>query len=339
MMRRPLSLLFAAFLTVFVGLQAYWFLPSLLRRPLLFQQRPAHGGAPGKAEYHSGPFPIDESTGCPSLPGIQDVLVILKTSAVVVDKLLPAHLNTSLRCIPNYVIYSDLEEDVDGHHVYNVLKEAEFSTQVANSDFDLYKQLQLHGRADVGVQQLDSVSEAVRNLDKWKYLPIIEKSLQHKSDAAWYILTDTGSFILWTTLAQWLSRFDSSEPQYLGAPRKIEDQIFAHGGSGIVLSRPAMMMAAEQHANHLGRYDEVSLGQCTGDCALGKLLRDAGVLLRPQSWPILQSQNPLELDHAAKVSKKQRAWCYPAASYDRMASEDINNIWLFELERQRKVCI
>lgn len=332
--RRPLALILVAFLVVFLSLQAYWFLPTILRRPRLFSSQNPKASSPDP--YISQSF-IDETSGCPILPGIEDVLVVVKTSALVVEKLLPAHLNTSLRCIPNVVIYSDLEEDLEGHHVYDALKELDLNTKVANDDFDLYRRLQLHGRAGLNDEELDASSTAVRDLDKFKYLPIIEKAQQYKRDAKWYILIETSTFILWTTLIQWLARLDPTKAQYIGAAAQHDDQVFAQGASGVIISRPAMNMASEHHANHVEEYERSASDQCTGDCLLGNLLQNAGVPLHPRSWPIQENGTPVELDHVAKVSKNRDSWCYPAVSYSHLTAADINELWVFERDRLQNV--
>lgn len=332
MTRRLLPAIFAIFLVVFLSLQAYWFLPAFLRRPRLFsaQQSLDLNRPSGVDDIYTSRSFIDEQSGCPILPGIQDILVIIKSSAVVVENLLSAHLNTTLRCIPNFVLYSDLEEEVDGHHVYDALQELDLNSQVSNDDLDLYRRLQLQGRAGLTSEELDTSSTAVRNLDKFKYFPIMEKALQYKPDAKWYIFIDTKTYIFWPTLIQWLAQFDYGEAQYIGDPSQHQDQVFAQGDSGIILSRLALSMASEHREHHRAEYNEFVPNECTGDCLLGKLLQNAGVPLRPWSWPILQDDSPLELDHVAKVSKNRNAWCYPVASYGHLTPVDINNLWLFE---------
>ena len=44
---------------------------------------------------------------CHDLPGANETLVVLKTGAGEIEEKLPIHLNTTFRCYPNTVIFSD----------------------------------------------------------------------------------------------------------------------------------------------------------------------------------------------------------------------------------------
>jgi hypothetical protein len=74
---------------------------------------------------------------CPQNPIAKEVLTALRTGATEMVEKLPIHLNTTLRCIPNYLIYSDLEEDIEGHHVYDVFDEISQGLRDLVPDFDL----------------------------------------------------------------------------------------------------------------------------------------------------------------------------------------------------------
>ena len=51
---------------------------------------------------------------CRHLPGAQDSLVIMKTGVTELEDRLPAHLDYTLQCPPNTVIFSDHEEMYQG---------------------------------------------------------------------------------------------------------------------------------------------------------------------------------------------------------------------------------
>ena len=64
------------------------------------------------------------------------------------------HLRTTLRCVPHFVIHSDLDEEIEGHVVHDVLKGVSEKTKQESDDFKLYHQLQQHGRRGVKQQQV-----------------------------------------------------------------------------------------------------------------------------------------------------------------------------------------
>ena len=55
-------------------------------------------------------------------PAIADeVVVVVKTGATEAYTKLPTQLLTSLRCVPNLLLVSDLEQDISGYHLHDVL--------------------------------------------------------------------------------------------------------------------------------------------------------------------------------------------------------------------------
>ena len=53
---------------------------------------------------------LTTSLPCQLLPGANDAVVIMKTGVTELQDRLPVHLDTTLTCPPNYVIFSDHEE-------------------------------------------------------------------------------------------------------------------------------------------------------------------------------------------------------------------------------------
>lgn len=71
------------------------------------------------------------------------------------------------------------------------------------------------------------------------FLHMVEETFETRPDAKWYIFIETDSYIFLPALVQWLERFDSSKPLYMGSAISIDGTDFAHGGSGHVLSHAA----------------------------------------------------------------------------------------------------
>ncbi|MBX7558254.1 hypothetical protein K1Y78_62900, partial [Streptomyces sp. tea 10] len=88
----------------------------------------------------------DQSPPCRPLTGIEDVLVVLKTGITEAQEKVPAHVNTTLRCIPHKLVVSDYEEDLDGIRTHDVFRNISQSL-LANEDFGLYNRARSGGRA------------------------------------------------------------------------------------------------------------------------------------------------------------------------------------------------
>jgi hypothetical protein len=58
---------------------------------------------------------------CARFAPAQEMLVVIKTGATEIHQKLPVHFQTTLQCIPHFVIYSDMPEEINGHQVHDVL--------------------------------------------------------------------------------------------------------------------------------------------------------------------------------------------------------------------------
>ncbi|KAI9927884.1 hypothetical protein ASPWEDRAFT_52409 [Aspergillus wentii DTO 134E9] len=276
---------------------------------------------------------------CPPLPGIEDVLVVMKTGVTEALDKVPVHFQTTLRCIPNYVIFSDYEEVVGGVRIYDALRNMDSQVKRNIPDFNIYNRIQELGRD--GLKTDDFADEANTNLgkpnnpgwklDKWKFLPMVQETLRYKDDAKWYVFIEADTYVSWTNLLEWLALFNPEEPHYIGTETQIADVVFAHGGSGFIVSQPALEKASHEYATRTIELNDYTNGHWAGDCVLGKVLHDAGVPLY-FSWPMLQNTNLGELDEFT-VDFYRRPWCFPAVAFHHLSSMDIQDLWEFEQHR------
>lgn len=135
--------------------------------------------------------PQQKQATCPPLGGIEDVLVILKTGVTEALEKVPVHFQTTLRCIPNYVLFSDFEEEINGTRVIDVLGNVNETIKRTSPDFDLYNRIHEHGRSGLTPADLSRVPNTAFGmpdnpgwkLDKWKFLPMIDETLRVRDDA------------------------------------------------------------------------------------------------------------------------------------------------------------
>jgi hypothetical protein len=281
---------------------------------------------------------------CPPLPGIDDVLVVLKTGVTEALDKVPVHAQTTFRCVPNYVIFSDYEETIDGVQLYDVLQNVQREVKMNIEDFDLYNRLKVSGRQ--GLQDADATEEengvfGMPNnpgwkLDKWKFLPMIDEALKAKPDASWFVFMEADTHIVWPNLVAWLARLDPGEPLYLGTETQIGDVLFAHGGSGFIISRTAMRMVSAQRARNVTEYDIYTDTEWAGDMVLGKALKDAGVDLT-FTWPLLQNARLGEVEPLTNTFYRQ-PWCFPVVAFHHLTPADVEDMWRFDQEWFIKVC-
>ncbi|KNG47901.1 glycosyltransferase family 31 protein [Stemphylium lycopersici] len=291
---------------------------------------------PGKASAHHH----SNDVFCPQSKLADDILVVLRTGATESLEKVPVHFRTTLRCVPHFVVHSDLDEEIEGHTVHDVLKGVSENTKQDSDDFKLYHQLQEHGRPGVKQQQVmtslsgSSQGDYLRTdnagwqLDKWKFLPMIDQAIEKKPDAKWYVFIEADTYLGWNNLLEFLGNFDDKKPYYIGKHLFINDVEFAYGGAGFALSNPAIIKVSEQRSKHLAEYEEFTKTHWVGDCGLGKVFEDAKIPLH-RAFPHLQGDSPATLNPA--TSKIDRdLWCYPTITYHHVSPAEIEELWDFE---------
>ncbi|KAK8199779.1 uncharacterized protein BKA78DRAFT_302593 [Phyllosticta capitalensis] len=261
---------------------------------------------------------------CRTLPGAKDILVVLKTSATEASEKLPIHFNTTFLCTPNFVLFSDLEQEIEGHTVHDVLNETDPSLRVEHGDFELYRQLQKW--SEDGSSEFPKDGDTRKhawNLDKYKFLPLMKKALETQPTAKWFVFIEADTYLVWSNLLAWLQHFDPSKPLYIGGQSYIRGTWFAHGGTGFVVSNKALNMIVKEYKSKTERYNELTKMEWAGDFILAKAFKNIDIPLT-KSFPILQGETPDTLDYT------EHHYCWPVVSYHHMPPEWIENMWHYE---------
>ena len=108
---------------------------------------------------------------CGEVPGANNVMVLLKTGATELYQKLPIHFVTTFSCVPHFMIFSDLAQDIADYPVYDAIASVSKQFRDDHSDFELYRQLQKYRREGQDPSDLQGASSWT--LDKWKFLPMM----------------------------------------------------------------------------------------------------------------------------------------------------------------------
>lgn len=242
------------------------------------------------------------------LPGANETLVIMRTGSTELQDKLPIHLATTLTRYPDSIIFSDFEEDFENRHILDALESVDQNLRETSPDFELWRRLKQHGRASLQSDELSGqtiwidhgTGKAInpgwyyantqllygrlmilRKLDKFKFLPMVSRTLHEYPDKKWYIFVEPDTFIFWQTLLTYLSNLDWTKPYYLRGQMNIGDITFGQGGNGFIVSRPALQNVVTHYQAHQKEYEDFTDGHWAGDCVLGKAFKDSGT---PLTW-------------------------------------------------------
>jgi hypothetical protein len=286
--------------------------------------------------------PASRELPCNTFPGANNTLVILKTGSTELQDKLPVHLDTTLRCYPHSVIFSDLAETFQGYPILDALEDVDPEIKQNHDEFALYRRLQQGGRASLDQLELSGPSSSSQGssgkpqnpgwkLDKWKFLPMVRKTLAMYPDMHWYVFVETDTYIFWSTLLAFLATKDWTKPHYMGAEMQIGDIVFAHGGTGYAVSRTALEMVVKHYVENKKEWETFTANHWAGDCVLGKAFKDAGSPLAFE-WPIWQGDDIGNMNYDRTNSHDRSLWCYPTVSYHHLSPIVIRDLWGFEQE-------
>ncbi|ETS76082.1 hypothetical protein PFICI_11469 [Pestalotiopsis fici W106-1] len=276
-----------------------------------------------------GPSPI-----CPKLFMSDNVAVVLRTGATESQEKLPVHFDTVMSCVSDFIVYSDYNETIQGCQTHDVLSDVDDTIKDTATEFALYKHLHTHGREGLSYKTMygSGPSGAEENagwkLDKWKFLPMVDRALQDRPNATWFVFIEGDTYMLWQNMLAYLAKFDAAEPHYLGKHMYINNILFGHGGSGFVLSRRAAEKVSHHWRQHLNEYNQLTQKEWAGDAILGKALKDAGVDMF-WAFPHLQGDSLTTIDW--NVTKLEREpWCYAPTTFHHMNEAEFRQLWHFE---------
>ncbi|EMC99918.1 hypothetical protein BAUCODRAFT_355172 [Baudoinia panamericana UAMH 10762] len=266
------------------------------------------------------------TANCPVVADSKDFLISMKTGATELYAKLPEHLMTTLRCVPNYMIFSDLEQDISDYHVHSALEDVSDKYKYSHRDFEFYRRLlDLAAKGqDLSLMKITTQAHgSAWDLDKWKFVPITHKTYAAQPDAKWYIFLEADSYMAWPNVLELLAQYDPGKPWYLGAVHFFGDTAFAHGGMGYFISNAAMRkLDAIWDRKHITKWERMTAEGCCGDVDLGAVLYEAGVNLTGIPGLYGEGVTWFEWD--------PERWCEPAISWHHMRAHDVESLYQFE---------
>ncbi|KAF4978271.1 hypothetical protein F66182_17364, partial [Fusarium sp. NRRL 66182] len=241
-------------------------------------------------------------------------------------------LLSAWRCAEDPLIFSDLATTLGSYQIYDVLDN--ITESIKNGpDFDYYRKLQDYKKSGQDVRELRNEGEAGWKLDKYKFIPMLKKTWMMRPNHDWYIFLEGDTYAFWTNILLWLQHFDPNGLHYLGEQTYVNNEGFAHGGSGFIISRGAMARVLDDDPDITIRYDQIAQNEYYGDYVLMKALKEKGVELGLYK-PLLQGEPPATLRYGPGRYEGERYWCQPLMTLHHVTPLDVDAVWQFEQQRE-----
>lgn len=233
---------------------------------------------PHASSPSGGAGPEAPSPSCYGFPNTSSVLAVMKTGASEAYARVPTQLITNLRCLDDFLIFSDMAQELAGYHIHDSLDTVLDEVKAHNSDFELYFSQQQCAVDQENCNKHSDTASAGWTLDKYKNVHIAEKAYKLRPDYDWYIFIDADTYVVWPTLMQWLKYLNPRKRHYLGSVAMLGDLLFGHGGSGYLVSQRAMHDLFAGRSNVANEFDHEATGICCGDALFAQaLLKKTGI--------------------------------------------------------------
>lgn len=270
------------------------------------------------------------SEPCVGFPDTDDITLVMKTGATEAFDKMPTQLLTSMQCLPDFLLFSDLEQQIGKYHVYNVLDRVDELFKASRKEFILYEAQQ-----NCPISQKDCTKDIGGGweLDKYKFLNMIVRTWEMRPNRKWYVFGEADTYIVWSNLVKWLrEEADPNEALYVGSVAYIAGLPFAHGGSGYVMSGVLVKKLIDEIPDLAAKYDQLAPQTCCGDGLLSQAIEEVGVSVK-QAHPMFNGEKPNTLPFGSSH------WCQPLFTMHHMNSEEISSVWQYEQTRTKTVSI
>lgn len=215
------------------------------------------------------------------------------------------------------------------YQIRDALENVNPSYKSNHEDFELYRKLQRYHREGQNTDRLGG--EQGWNLDRWKFMPMLHESFRLAPPGVdWFVYIEADTSLSWTNLLQWLAKLDPSDKLYMGAQNHIKSVTFAHGGSGIVISRGAAKALDKKRRNegpkaYDERWEALTSETCCGDETVARAFLEVGVPLS-FSWPRIQGEAVSTLDWT------ENHWCAPAVTWHHVLPAQVEAMWQYSTQ-------
>lgn len=221
-------------------------------------------------------------------PNFNNFAVALKTGKDVALTRTPIQILTYLSKLKNMIIIGEAphvfvgnHEMVDVYtHLYDNLTETKTSKRHVRDSLQKRTSTNSKSESKPDENSLGWKSDAHKNLPGFREL------YARFPEAEWFLMLDDDTFVFFDNLKELLSAYNPDEPHYMGSNNMFvgcdgvskwgQGPGFAHGGSGIVVSRGALKKMLSSVDTCIIKYKDC----WAGDIRTALCLRDHGILVK-----------------------------------------------------------
>ena len=147
--------------------------------------------------------------------------------------------------------------------------------------------------------------------------------------------SELDTYVNWDNMYRFLAQFNPKTPHYFGSPVWPKKRpVFAHGGSGFVLSRGALnklvargrMFAENKNSPGTHLFGKDVKSECCGDEVLARVLKECGVAIRGY-WPMFNGEKPVSMPF------NREQWCEAIITLHHVQADEHDAMKAWETTR------
>jgi hypothetical protein len=304
-------------------------------------------------DYDDDEYDTGSTRHYPKVPPADKVVWAIRSPGVDVYRLLPTNLLLTKHIYhDNTLLFSDIEMDIGGFHVHDLLEKYDPEFVARNPEFERYRSQMMYSEYAIELHDIKEEDEEKErkiqiNLDRYKYLRMLERTWAIRPERMWYVFMEANAYIVRPNLMKFLGQFDPEGLHFFGNEvHRNAPNPFGHGGSTFVLSAAAMRRLfgkkledrdkskdgdrdKENDAllrSWLPHIAEMSLGH---DILTAFLSSELSLTMNA-SFPQFTGFNPSTVPYGPGL------WCEPVIGLQGLRPEDMSDMWRFERDRIEK---
>ena len=208
----------------------------------------------------------------------------MKTGDAEAYQRLPIHYRTMLDYLNDLIVFSNMNMQTGDHQIIAAREDIDEVEMYENEHFASYQQLQQYKRFGHDPHGLND-QKTSWDLDKYKFVPTLEKCWEYRQNANWYIFVEADTAIYWNNMRNFLNILKPEGPLHIWSSTYLAIEM-AYDGTGCVILGAAMKKAAG-NKHDIQRLYEIEVKKfCYGGRMPAKISFDEGIKLTT-TWLVI----------------------------------------------------
>lgn len=276
-----------------------------------------------KGQYFKQPIVADY------VKNAESVFLMLKEGSNLLWKRVPIHFMTTFTRVPYFAIYADAPASIAGIEVIDILANVSSTTKTYR-DFDLYHKLERLRQSNAVIDPAELDFGGGWDLDKYKNVPMLFHAYKTApASVNWFIFMDGDTYFFMDNLMDYLNTLNPEVPLYIGSAASYGDVNFAHGGTGVVLSRKALEVSLGQHPEWVKEVEPETMVSCCGDYIVAYMLGKANITVAfGHDYPYVEQK--FQGQPYWNIKAERHTWCQKVVSFHHLSSLEVEILWEYE---------